>query len=54
MGTNIASGAAQTGAIVGAALFAQAQKTTGTFRNLVGPTPSMSEIRSLHSGSLVS
>lgn len=44
MGTNIASGAPQTGAIVGAALFAQAQKTTGTFRNLVGDTPPMSEI----------
>lgn len=44
MATNIARGSAQTGAIVGAALFAQAQKTTGTFRNLVGPKPTMSEI----------
>ena len=44
MPTNIASGAPNTGAFVGAALFAQSQKTTGTFRNLVGPKPSMSEI----------
>lgn len=44
MQTNIQSGAPQTGAIVGAALFAQAQKVTGTFRNLVGPKPTMSEI----------
>lgn len=42
--TVVASGSAQTGAIVGAALFAQAQKTTGTFRNLVGPKPTMSEV----------
>jgi N4-gp56 family major capsid protein len=42
--TNVASGSAQSALIYGAALFAQTQKKAGTFRNMVGPKPSLAEV----------
>lgn len=44
MQTNVASGSNQAALIYGAALFAQVQKRTGTFRNMVGPKPTASEV----------
>lgn len=44
MQTNVASGSNQAALIYGAALFAQTQKKAGTFRNMVGPKPTMSEV----------
>jgi len=42
--TNVASGSSQAALIYGAALFAQTQKKAGTFRNMVGPKPTMAEV----------
>lgn len=42
--TNVASGSNQAALIYGAALFAQTQKKAGTFRNMVGPKPTMAEV----------
>jgi N4-gp56 family major capsid protein len=42
--TNVASGSSQAALIYGAALFAQAQKKAGTFRNMVGGKPTMAEV----------
>lgn len=42
--TNVASGSPQSALVYGAALFAQVQKKTGTFRNMVGPKPSGAEV----------
>lgn len=42
--TNVASGSNQAALIYGAALFAQTQKKAGTFRNMVGPKPTASEV----------
>lgn len=42
--TNVASGSPQSAVVYGAALFAQTQKQTGTFRNMVGPKPTASEV----------
>lgn len=44
MQTNVASGSPQAALIYGAALFAQTQKKAGTFRNMVGPKPTMAEV----------
>lgn len=44
MPTNIPAGSAQAAMIYGAALFAQAQKKTGTFRSLTGKKPSTAEV----------
>lgn len=42
--TNVASGSPQSALVYGAALFAQVQKKTGTFRNMVGPKPTGAEV----------
>lgn len=42
--TNIAAGSNQAAMIYGAALFAQTQKRAGTFRNMVGPKPTMNDV----------
>lgn len=42
--TSIPAGSQQAAMVYGAALFAQTQKKAGTFRNMVGPKPSMSEV----------
>lgn len=42
--TNVPSGGPQSALIYGAALFAQAQKKTGTFRNMVGAKPTAGEV----------
>lgn len=42
--TSVANGSAQSALVYGAALFAQTQKKAGTFRNMVGPKPTMSEV----------
>lgn len=42
--TSIAPGSPQAAMVYGAALFAQMQKKAGTFRNMVGPKPTMSEV----------
>lgn len=44
MQTSIPAGSPQAAMVYGAALFAQAQKKTGTFRSLVGKKPTMSEV----------
>lgn len=42
--TNVAAGSNQAALVYGAALFAQTQKKAGTFRNMVGPKPTMAEV----------
>lgn len=44
MQTNVPSGSPQSALVYGAALFAQVQKKTGTFRNMVGPKPTGAEV----------
>lgn len=42
--TSVPAGSPQAALIYGAALFAQAQKKTGTFRNMVGGKPTLAEV----------
>lgn len=42
--TTVAAGSSQAALLYGAALFAQTQKKAGTFRNMVGPKPTESEV----------